>query len=322
LNGYVTQTINGVTVTGPASTNESPALNEDGGVTGTVTDSVTHAAIANATVTCTCQGAATTTNSSGVYTFVMIAPGSYTVTVTATGYTGQTSAPFTVNPGATTTQNFQLVSAAKPLGVVQSFGKAATTAGTTLAATTGTATTPGDLLVVTVKDRSSTLTNVTGITDSSGLNTWAKATGVQSGGQADEEIWYVANAKSVTSVTLTVSGSASLAMTVVEISGATTTPLDKTMTASGTGTAASTGTTTTTAQASEIVIANIGWNSTVTPSGQTAGYTVLPLQQATVSSNATGEQAAWRILTTIGTQTYAATLSASVSWAGAIATFK
>jgi hypothetical protein len=94
------------------------------------------------------------------------------------------------------------------------------------------------------------------------------------------------------------------------------------MTASGTGTAASTGTTTTTAQASEIVIANIGWNSTVTPSGQTAGYTVLPLQQATVSSNASGEQAAWRILTTIGTQAYSATLSASVSWAGAIATFK
>ena len=118
------------------------------------------------------------------------------------------------------------------------------------------------------------------------------------------------------------SGSASLAMTVIEISGAPTSPLDKTMTASGTGTAASTGTTATTSQASEIVIANIGWNSTVTPSGQTAGYTVLPLQQATVPSNATGEQAAWRILTTTGAQTYTATLSASVAWAGAIATFK
>ena len=170
------------------------------------------------------SGAGTTTNSSGVYTFTQIAPGSYTVTVTATGYTGQTSSPFSVNPGATTTQNFQLVSTAKPLGVVQSFGKAATTAGTTLTATTGTATTLGDLLVVTVKDRSSTLTNVTGITDSSGLNTWAKATGIQSGGQADEEIWYVANAKSVTSVTVTVSGSASLAMTVIEISGAPAIP--------------------------------------------------------------------------------------------------
>ena len=192
LTGYVTDTITGVTVTGPNSTNESPALNEDGGVTGTVTDSVTHAAIANASVTCTCQGPGTTTNSSGVYTFTQIAPGSYTVTVTATGYTGQTSPPFSVNAGATTTQNFQLVSTAKPLGVVQSFGKAATTAGTTLTATTGTATTLGDLLVVTVKDRSTPLTNVTGISDSSGLNTWAKATSIQSGGQADEEIWYVA----------------------------------------------------------------------------------------------------------------------------------
>lgn len=322
LTGYVTQTITGVTVTGPVSTPESPALNEDGGVTGTVTDSVTHAAIPNASVTCTCHGPGTTTNSSGVYTFTLIAPGSYTVTVTATGFTGQTSGPFSVNPGATTTQNFQLVSTVKPLGVVQSFGKAATTAGTILIATTGTATTLGDLLVVTVKDRSTPLTNVTGITDSSGLNTWAKATSIQGGSQADEEIWYVANAKSVTSVTITVSGSASLAMTVVEISGATATPLDKTMTATGTGTAASTGTTATTAQASEIVIAGIGWNSTVTPSGQTAGYTVLPLQQATVPSNASGEQAAWRILTVTGAQGYAATLSASVAWAGAIATFK
>lgn len=322
LTAYVTQTITGVTVIGPTSTMESPALNEDGGVTGTVTDSVTHAAIANATVTCTCQAAGTTTNSSGTYAFTLITPGSYTVTVTATGYTGQTSAPFSVNAGAATTQNFQLVSTAKPLGVVQSFGKSATTAGTTLTATTGTATTLGDLLVVTLKDRSTTLTNVTGITDSSGVNTWTKATSIQSGGQADEEIWYVANAKSVTSVTVTVSGSAALAMTVIEISGAPAAPLDRTMTASGTGTAVSTGTTTTTAQASEIVIANIGWNSTVTPSGQTAGYTVLPLQQATVPSNATGEQGAWRILTTTGAQSYAATLSASVAWAGAIATFK
>ncbi|MGA7988534.1 MAG: carboxypeptidase regulatory-like domain-containing protein [Candidatus Dormiibacterota bacterium] len=322
LTAYVTQTITGVTVIGPTSTMESPALNEDGGVTGTVTDSVTHAAIANATVTCTCQAAGTTTNSSGTYMFTLITPGSYTVTVTATGYTGQTSAPFSVNAGAATTQNFQLVSTAKPLGVVQSFGKPATTAGTTLTATTGTATTLGDLLVVTLKDRSTTLTNVTGITDSSGVNTWTKATSIQSGGQADEEIWYVANAKSVTSVTVTVSGSAALAMTVIEISGAPAAPLDRTMTASGTGTAVSTGTTTTTAQASEIVIANIGWNSTVTPSGQTAGYTVLPLQQATVPSNATGEQGAWRIVTTTGAQSYAATLSASVAWAGAIATFK
>jgi Carboxypeptidase regulatory-like domain/Phosphoesterase family len=319
--GYVTATTS-VTVASSASTQQNFSLNEDGGVTGTVTDSVTHAAIPNASVTCTCQGPATTTNSSGVYTFTLIAPGSYTITVTATGYTGQTSAPFSVSPGATTTHNFQLVSTAKPLGVVQSFGKAATTAGTTLAATTGTATTLGDLLVVTVKDRSTPLTNVTGITDSSGTNVWAKATSIQSSGQADEEIWYAANAKSVTSVTVTISGSASLAMTVVEISGATTAPLDKTMTATGTGTATSTGTTPTTAQASEIVIANIGWNSTVTLSGQTAGYTVLPLQQATVPSNASGEQAAWRILTTTGAQSYAATLSGSVAWAGAIATFK
>jgi len=318
--GYVPDTISGIPVAGPNSTNENVALTEDGGISGTVTDSSTHAVIANAAVTCTCQGTGTTSNGSGVYAFAQVAPGSYTVTVTATGYTGVTTAPFTVSAGATTTENVQLTSAAKPLKEVESFGKATTAASTTLTATAGTATGSGDLLVLTVKDRSSSLTNVTGVSDS-GHNTWTKAASTQNG-QADDEIWYVANSASITSVTVTVSGSASVAMTVVDVSGATATPLDRTMTASGSSTAPSTGTTATTAQASEIVVADIGWNSTVTPSGLTAGYTAAPLQQSTVSSNQTGEETAWLVVTTTGVQSLAATLSGSVAWVGAIATFK
>ena len=106
--GYVTQTITGVTVTAPNTTSENVALTEDGGVSGVVTDASTHAAIPNATVTCTCRVGSVTTNSSGAYSFTQIVPGSYTASVAATSYVGQTSNPFTVSPGGTTTQNFQL----------------------------------------------------------------------------------------------------------------------------------------------------------------------------------------------------------------------
>jgi hypothetical protein len=111
-------------------------------------------------------------------------------------------------------------------------------------------------------------------------------------------------------------------MTVVDVSGATATPLDRTMTASGSTAAASTGTTAVTGQSSEIVIADIGWNSTATTSGQTTGYANLPTQQSKVSSDQTGEQAAWLVVSATGAQSFAAILSAPLTWTGAIATFK
>ena len=149
-----------------------------------------------------------------------------------------------------------------------------------------------------------------------------RATGVQHG-QADEEIWYAANATPVTKFTADVSVSASLAMTVVDIAGASATnPLDRTMFNTGTSTAASTGSTSATSQPNEIVIADIGWNSTVTLSGATAGYADAIRQQSTVSGNQTGEQAAWLIVSATGPQSFAATLSSSVAWLGAVATFK
>jgi Carboxypeptidase regulatory-like domain/Phosphoesterase family len=322
--GHVTQTITGVTVTGPNDTSESTALTEDGGVSGTVVAAGSLTPIQNAMVTCTCRTGSVTTDSSGAYEFTQVAPGaSYTVSATAPGFTGQTSSPFGVTPGVTSTVNLQLAPIPTGLKVVETFGAAngGATGTASLTATTGTATGAGDLLVVTVRDRGSPLTAVSGISDSaSGLNTWQKATGIQNG-SGDEEIWYASNASSVTSITLNVTGTASLAMTVLDISGATSAPLDAIATKRGSGTAATTGTTATTGQANEIVIADVGWNSALTPSKQTAGFTVVASQQSTVSSTQTGEQAAWRVLTATGAETFAATLSSSVPWLGAIATF-
>src|SRR4029077_16510618 len=102
----------------------------------------------------------------------------------------------------------------------------------------------GDLLAVAVRSRTATaFTPVSGITDSSGTNAWTappaalKSQHVQS----DEEIWYLPNAASVTSVTVTMSGTTSVAMTVLDITGTSATPLDKTSSTFNTSTAATTG---------------------------------------------------------------------------------
>jgi hypothetical protein len=216
----------------------------------------------------------------------------------------------------------QLTAQGASPGVAQSFGAANTTATTTLLATPGSGTGAGDLLVAVVKVRHTTapLATVSGVTDSAS-NTWSKAAGVTSGTQADMEVWYASSAASVTGVTVAVAAASAIAFTVLDITGALATPLDKTATLAGTSTAPSTGTTAATAQGSEIAIAGIGWNGTATPSGQTTGYTTTAIQSSTATGSATGEQASWEILSATGTQTYGATLSASVAWTGAIATF-
>jgi len=207
-------------------------------------------------------------------------------------------------------------------GVAQAFGAANTTAGTSLAATPSPVTGGGDLLIASIKVRDTTaLATVTGVADSAG-NVWVKAAAVTEGAQADGEIWYAQAATSVSSVTVSVSGTSALAFTVLDVTGASSSPLDRSATLAGSSTAPSTGTTTATSQANEIVIGGLGWNGTATPSGQTSGYSTTAVRQSTASGVATGEQAAWQIVSSTGTQTYAATLSSSVAWTGAIATFR
>ena len=214
-------------------------------------------------------------------------------------------------------------------GVAQSFGTHNATGSATLSASPGAATTAGDLLVATVRDRNTTATApVSTVTDSAG-NVWSRAAAITSG-QAVEEIWYVAGSLSLSSsqaVTVTVGGTSAatsaISFTVLDVTGTAAAPLDVSATKSGNTQPASTGTTSTTAQASEIAIGDIGWNASVTVSGQTAGYTTTAVEQSTVSGSAAGEQAGWQLLSATGAQTYGATLSSStVVWTGAIVTFK
>ncbi|MGA8923181.1 MAG: IPT/TIG domain-containing protein, partial [Candidatus Dormiibacterota bacterium] len=212
-------------------------------------------------------------------------------------------------------------------GVVQSFGSANTTAGTTLSKSPTAATAAGDLLVAVIRTRNTTAkAPVSSVTDSAS-NHWVRAATTTQGSQADGEIWYAASAAALTtaqSITVTLAASSAIAFTVVDITGATASPLDVIATKGGATQPASTGTTVATAQASEIAIGDIGWNSsTGTVSGQTSGYTVLPTQNATVSGEGASEQGAWQLLSATGAQSYSATLSSStVAWTGVIATFK
>ena len=159
------------------------------------------------------------------------------------------------------------------------------------------------------------------ITNSAG-NTWTKAASVTQGARSDGEIWFSTGALSVVSVSVHVGTSASLSMTVLDLTGASSSPLDRTATAAGDGKTAGTGTTGTTSQASEIAVAVVGWNGTPTVGQQSSGFTQTSTFQSTAQSNASGEQAAYSVLTASAAQSYAARFSTSQSWTGLIATFR
>src|ERR1022692_4718442 len=224
----------------------------------------------------------------------------------------------------TSTASVRAIGSSTSLSVVQSFSRAASNS-TQITIASTTATTAGDLLVIVVAARrTSGIATVSGITDAGG-NAWVRAASVQRVG-ADGELWYAANAASVIptgGVTVKTTSAASMAATVVEVSGiAISAPLDVTAATSGSSSVPSTGTTAATNDASEIAVADIGWATSRTVSGQTAGYPPLPAAQSKVNGNAVGEQAATEVLSATGTHRYSAVLSASVPWTGVIATFK
>jgi uncharacterized membrane protein len=104
---YQSSTETGVAVSSGSSTTANFSLTQNvGTIAGTVTSS-TGAPIANATVSYSGGSTTATTNSSGAYT-LNVAPGTYTVTVSATGYQTSTQPNVTVTQGTTTTTNFSL----------------------------------------------------------------------------------------------------------------------------------------------------------------------------------------------------------------------
>ena len=214
---------------------------------------------------------------------------------------------------------------ATPAAVVQNFGRRLTSAATQINLSPKAATHAGDMLVGVVEVRRiGGLPKVTSITDSAGDH-WTLATSAHNG-NIDEELWYANGVAAIaTTGTLTVKTAlaAAIAVTVVELSGiATTAPLDVTDTSIGVSAHPSIGPTAATVASGEIAIGAVGWGGSVIPSRPTTGYILLPAKQSTVAGKPAGEVTATRVLTATGAQTYGATLSASASWTGILATFE
>jgi len=97
-----------VTVTAGATwTQDFTLVATTGWISGRVTDSSTTAAISGATVMLS-TGPSTTTDASGNYTFANLAPGSYGVTASKSGYGPSTASSVGVTAAVITTQNFAL----------------------------------------------------------------------------------------------------------------------------------------------------------------------------------------------------------------------
>ena len=82
-----------------------------GTISGVVTDGTAagHPALAGVSVNCSCQIGNVTTNSTGNYSFSGVAPGSYSLTFTDTGYVTQTMPSVAVTAGNTTPENVGLI---------------------------------------------------------------------------------------------------------------------------------------------------------------------------------------------------------------------
>ena len=104
--GFVAASQQNVSVTPSTTTTANFVLMQAGTISGTVT-STSGSAISNATVSYSGGSATATTNSSGAYT-LSVAPGTYSVTASASGYQAATQQNVSVTVGTTTTINFNL----------------------------------------------------------------------------------------------------------------------------------------------------------------------------------------------------------------------
>jgi Carboxypeptidase regulatory-like domain/Phosphoesterase family len=296
-----------------------------GTISGQVTDSSTTLPLQNATVTCTCNGGATTSsNVSGNYSFPNVAVGTYSVTFSDTGYVTQVTNNVAVTSGNTTTVNAALVpSTASTPTIVQDVGAAAHSASMQFAVTTG-STASGALLTISTEFDAGSGQNsgtVTGVTDNQG-DAWTRAVAANPSLRVGAEIWYSPGAiAGVTSVTVTYSKSVNPVVRFYEIANANA--LDPTSSGSAKNTTPNTGITMTTTAANDIVIGVIGFSpSTATISGLPSGFTNDPLLLNNLIGFNNAEQSGHEAATATGTFSYSGTLSSSESWAAAIATFE
>jgi hypothetical protein len=237
--------------------------------------------------------------------------GTFPITVTGTGASATHATTFSLTVAAVT---------ALP-HLVQSASGTETAAATSLAGSFPSATTAGDLLVLSISEYTGATNHITSVTDNAG-NAWVRGTGYFVAGHNSEgEMWYVANASPITTVTVHTGSAASIAFEVQEFAGiATTSPLDVATGTSNTGTAANSGTASSSV-ANELVVGFVaGHNNAQAISVTSPGYTTQSQQTTTgtVATVITGYQ----VVTTSGPQSFAGSFGTAMYWAAGVAIFK
>jgi hypothetical protein len=295
-----------------------------GAVSGTVTSASGGAVIPGAIVSDS-GGASTSTDASGAYTMIGLAPGSHSLTASSAGFTSGTQTASIV--AGTTTQNFNFSITPKMTGapqLVQAAGAHASSASTTLTDTFSLPTSAGNLLVLSASVYTGTSNPISSVTDSTG-NTWTRIGAfVMAGHNSDGEMWYSANARAVTRVAVHTTNPAIVSMEVQEFSGvATTSPLDVSAGTSNTSASASSGSVAPTA-ATDLVVGFVAGHSSAQAISVTApGYTA----QGQQTSNGGGSAIAsvvtgYRVMTSASSQGFTGSFSSAMYWAAGIVAFK
>ena len=295
-----------------------------GGVTGTVTRITDGTGVPGAVVN-DGGGASATTDGSGTYTINGLAPGSHSLTAAAAGFVPQTKS-VNVTSGNVSSTNFALAAVPQPGApqLVQASGVIENSASVSLTGALSTPTSAGHLLVLSASVYTGVSNPITAVTDSGG-NTWTRiGRFAVAGHYSDGEMWYVANAGSVTSVTVQTANPAIASLEVQEFSGvATIAPLDVSTGTSGISAAPGSGLVTPTA-ANDLVVGFIAGHShdeAVTVAAP--GYTV----QAQQTSNGGGLAIAslvtgYQVLSSASPQSFTGNIAAPMYWAAGIVAFK
>ncbi len=323
-----------LTVTGPPPTNDfslaaSPAsasVTAGSAATSTINTAVTSGVAQSVALTASGlpTGALVSFNSSpvtagsssalSITTAPGTTPGPYTVTITGTGTSATHTTTFALTVDAPTGTAPQLVESASGTETASS---------TTLNGSFPVPTTAGHLLVLSASVYTGATNPITSVTDSAG-NTWTRIGTAHfvAGHYSDGEMWYSANAKPVTTVTIHNASAVSASFEAQEFSGvATTNPLDVSAGTSNTGTAANSGSITTTA-ANELVVGFVaGHNNAQAIAVTSPGYAIQP-QQTTTGTNIATVVTGVRVLATPGAQSFAGSFGSAMYWASDIATFK
>ena len=251
-----------------------------------------------------------------VNTSASAAAGTYMVTVTGTEGTATHSTSVSVaitTPTASSTPQ-----------LVQAVGASESSSASSLTASFPTASTAGDLLVVSASVYTGVTNPITSVTDNAG-DVWQRVGAFAvSGHYSDGEMWYAPNAFSVTSITVHTASATEIAMEMEDFSGiATTSPLDGSAGTSNTGTSATAGSVTPVGTNDLVIGFVAGHSNAQTMTVSDSSYAAQPQQTSSgggsaIASVVTGYQ----VLSSAVAVSFSGSFSSTMYWAAGVACFR